>query len=383
MSYTPRLQRPVAGNKYYMTKASGGYSSAIKGYPQDSQCDVLANCVGYAFGRFNEIGNYGYMKYLKPVNAELFIKYAGGLPVGQEPKLGSCMVWEGAGSLAGHVAIVEQIIDKDTIVTSESGYKAKKPFWTQKRTRGSNNNWGQNASSYSFLGFIYNPAVPDEPALPDEVKETPVLSNGKEVDVRTIKIDGNNYIRLRDLEDRLEIATVSYDEDKRLPIILSKNYNLCRVQYNMNEDKFYGYVNPDEKFFDTFTWRDFLNIDCINETKGVIDERVLVHGQMLEALKSASGISMPVIHWYRDPEYIYKKESNNPNSRHLIGTATDIAIGNISDAVFDSICTIWKALCESHHTVGEIGRYDWGLHVGSYSVYDTQFNTWDYRTKKK
>ena len=87
-TFKPRLTRPEAGNKYYITKASGGWSDAIKGKPVDALCNTLSNCVGYAYGRFNEIGGYGCCKYLRPVNAENFIQFAGGLAVGQEPKLG-------------------------------------------------------------------------------------------------------------------------------------------------------------------------------------------------------------------------------------------------------------------------------------------------------
>lgn len=161
-AFVPRLKRPEAGNKYYITKAAGGYSSAIKGSPTDAACDVLPNCVGYAYGRFNEIVGESSCKYLRPVNAENFIQYAGGLPVGQEPRLGACAVWQKGGTLkgsdgAGHVAIVEQIISSTEIVTSESGWGAKKPFWTQTRKKGSGN-WGQG-NGYKFLGFIYNPAA--------------------------------------------------------------------------------------------------------------------------------------------------------------------------------------------------------------------------------
>ena len=159
--FKPRTTKPEAGNKYYITKAKGGYSGAIQGKPKDPDCDVLANCVGYAYGRFNEIGGYGYCKYLSPVNAENFIQYAGGLEVGQTPKLGACMVWKRGATLsnsdgAGHVAIVEKIISNTKIVTSESGYNASTPFWTKTRNKG-NGNWGAG-SGYTFLGFIYNPA---------------------------------------------------------------------------------------------------------------------------------------------------------------------------------------------------------------------------------
>lgn len=163
-TFKPRLTKPENGNPYYNTRAKGGYSNAIQGKPTDAGCNVLANCVGYAYGRFNEIGGYGYCKYLSPVNAENFIQYAGGLKVGQTPKLGACMVWRKGATLsnsdgAGHVAIVEKVISNTQVVTSESGYNASKPFWTQTRNKG-NGNWGAG-SGYTFLGFIYNPAVSD------------------------------------------------------------------------------------------------------------------------------------------------------------------------------------------------------------------------------
>lgn len=158
--FKPRLTKPEAGNKYYITRGRGGYSNAIQGKPTDPNCDVLSNCVGYAYGRFNEIGGYGYCKYLSPVNAENFIQYAGGLEVGQTPKLGACMVWKKGATLsnsdgAGHVAIVEKIISDTQIVTSESGWNSA-AFWTKTRNKGSGN-WGAG-SGYTFLGFIYNPA---------------------------------------------------------------------------------------------------------------------------------------------------------------------------------------------------------------------------------
>lgn len=162
VSFVPRLTRPEAGNKYYITKAAGGYSDAVKGSPTDSACNVLSNCVGYAYGRFNEIIGEGACKHLRPVNAENFIQYKGALEVGMEPRLGACMVWQKGNTLkgtdgAGHVAIVEKIVSSTEIVTSESGWGASKPFWTQTRKKGSGN-WGQG-SGYKFLGFIYNPAA--------------------------------------------------------------------------------------------------------------------------------------------------------------------------------------------------------------------------------
>lgn len=162
--FRPRLTRPEIGNKYYNTVASGGYSGAIKGNPICPGCNVLANCVGYAAGRFNEIIGAGKFLYLKcPPNAEDFYDtaIAEGLKVGKEPKLGAIIVWAkgktwNAADGAGHVAVVEQINEDGSITTSESGYGCANPFWTSARKKGSDGNWGQS-TAYRFLGFIYQP----------------------------------------------------------------------------------------------------------------------------------------------------------------------------------------------------------------------------------
>lgn len=162
--FVPRLTKPGKGNKYYITKGSGGWNPAIKGKPTDSECDVLANCVGYAIGRFNEIAETGSaMTWLKSQNAENFIETAKaqGLKISQTPEVGAVACWQKGATLAsgdgaGHVAIVEEVTSPTMIVTSESGFNAKKPFWTQVRPKGSNGNWGQN-TAYKFRGFILNP----------------------------------------------------------------------------------------------------------------------------------------------------------------------------------------------------------------------------------
>lgn len=178
MAFKMRTTRPEAGNKYYITKAKGGYSNAIEGSPTDKNCNVLANCVGYAVGRFNEIGGYGSCKYLKPVNAEKFIQYKGTLKTGQTPKLGACMVWQAGKTLkgsdgAGHVAIVEKVVSDTEVYTSESGWGDSRIFWNQTRKKG-DGRWGMS-SNYKFLGFIYNPAVSDE----EETKTTTTVASSK------------------------------------------------------------------------------------------------------------------------------------------------------------------------------------------------------------
>ena len=161
--FTPRTTKP-SNNPYYMRKADGGYSDACKGKPTDPTATVLANCVGYANSRFAEIQGKPYIQYQLVCNAENFIERAigMGLQISPVPTLGGIMVWQKGSTLsggdgAGHVAVVEQIIDGNTVLTSESGYNAKSPFWTQTRTN-ANGRWGQS-SEYKFRGCIINPAV--------------------------------------------------------------------------------------------------------------------------------------------------------------------------------------------------------------------------------
>lgn len=149
---------------YYIRKVDGGYSDACQGKPTDPKATVLANCVGYANGRFAEIIGKPCIEYQLVCNAENFIEKAMsmGLKISSVPTLGGIMVWQKGSTLggkdgAGHVCVVEQIISDNKIITSESGYNAKNAFWTQTRTRG-NGNWGQS-SEYKFRGCIINPAV--------------------------------------------------------------------------------------------------------------------------------------------------------------------------------------------------------------------------------
>ena len=170
-SFSVRKSKPAAGNKNFIRTASGGWNTCIKGKPTDANCDVLANCVGYASGRFNEIINEARgtsgctYKYLN-CNAENFIERAlsAGLKIGSTPKVGAIGCAMKGATLsgsdgAGHVWIVETINSDGSTYTSESGYNSK-AFWNQTRSN-NNGRWGLG-SSYSFRAFIY---------LPDDVQK--------------------------------------------------------------------------------------------------------------------------------------------------------------------------------------------------------------------
>lgn len=116
---------------------------------------LTGNCVGYSYGRFMEVMGATKCK-LSHRNAGLWWgNTADGYERGKTPRLGAVICWA-KGKEPGHVANVEQINKDGSIVTSESGYSAKRDFWTQQRKAGGN--WGQN-SLYQFQGFIYNPNI--------------------------------------------------------------------------------------------------------------------------------------------------------------------------------------------------------------------------------
>lgn len=161
-----RTTKP-SGNKNFITTGAGGWNTCIQGYPTDSGANVLANCVGYASGRFNEIINEARgttgctYKYLN-CNAENFIERAksAGLEIGSTPRVGAIgCAMKGStlngGDGAGHVWIVEKVYDNNSTYTSESGYGST-AFWNQNRNN-SNGRWGLG-SGYSFRGYIYLPA---------------------------------------------------------------------------------------------------------------------------------------------------------------------------------------------------------------------------------
>lgn len=179
--FTPRLEAPSPREDYWTSKFGyGGYSPhpVLNGRFAG---DVLPNCTAWAYGRFYEL--LGEEPLLNWNNAEYwFISDRGGIVYerGQEPRVGAVLCWSmGAigddpnmnGTDPGHVAIVEQVLDDGSIITSESGYgNFDNYWWTTRRDR--NGRWDANGNylyygpnswgggyTYKFQGFIYCPTV--------------------------------------------------------------------------------------------------------------------------------------------------------------------------------------------------------------------------------
>ena len=117
---------------------------------------VIPNCTGYVHGRWMEESGTTECP-LSVSNAANYYGYtADGMPRGDEPQLGAVICFStGQGGQPGHVAIVEEIIDADTIVTSDSNFGAEY-FVMRTRYRSLGWNW-YAGSDLVFQGFIYNP----------------------------------------------------------------------------------------------------------------------------------------------------------------------------------------------------------------------------------
>lgn len=174
--FTMRTTRP-ANNKNFITRGSGGWNTCIKGSPRYQYADALANCVGYASGRFNEIINIaretsGCTYTTLNCNAVNFKERAeaAGLQTGSTPRRGAIMCWGKEGD-AGHVAIVERVNSNNSVYTSESGWGSSSIFWNSTRTN-NNGRWGCGAGYY-FRCFIYLPSDVQKAIDAEEPKPTP------------------------------------------------------------------------------------------------------------------------------------------------------------------------------------------------------------------
>lgn len=147
-------------SNYYIMTSYGGWSPCIEGNNtyglRPFPGSVLPNCVGYTTGRFNELLQLGACTYFGNTNADNFLTLgiSQGLSYGDDPVVGGVIVWSTSGT--GHCAVIEQVIDNDTVVTSESGwnYTTAPVVTTHTRVR-SGGAWQYPGGTYQ--GIVYPP----------------------------------------------------------------------------------------------------------------------------------------------------------------------------------------------------------------------------------
>lgn len=145
-------------------------------------------------------------------------------------------------------------------------------------------------------------------------------------------------------------------------------------------------VGNGNKLTNHFTFQEEANTSASEVIKLVLTEDALVHARMREEFRMWWGRAIVCSSCYRTPSF-NKQVGGIPNSLHLYGTASDLQLGRLTEAMWNKVVDKWKSICIKYNTVGEIGRYDWGVHVGSHienteKPYTNQFYIFDKRTKK-
>jgi hypothetical protein len=148
--FIPRYSAPFVNDKHWLTAKLGGLNECIN----VSSGSALPNCVGYAWGRWFELLKQ--RPNLSKGNAENWWFKTDGYERSSHPKLGAVACWRKgeagyAQDGAGHVAIVENILEDGSIVTSNSNYLGTRFYM---RTIKPPFNIG---SSYFLQGFILPP----------------------------------------------------------------------------------------------------------------------------------------------------------------------------------------------------------------------------------
>ncbi len=115
MEYIARLTAPAKDNKYYYSDNNIYYASGV-GMP---------NCTAYVWGRLYELTGIRYTE-LTGNGEDMYINAAkAGLKTSTEPRLGSLICWQQGATGddsdgAGHIAVVEQILDNGDLICSQS-----------------------------------------------------------------------------------------------------------------------------------------------------------------------------------------------------------------------------------------------------------------------
>lgn len=153
MSFTPRLNQPPNTDVHWIKSGYGGLNPCILGYPSYGPGNVLANCVGYAYGRAWEI--LGTDPGLCINQASAWYTYNDGYPRSSTPSLGAIACWDDGAS--GHVAVIEEITYSGGVpvscTVSESVYGGA---YFQTATITAASGW-YRFTGYTFQGFIILP----------------------------------------------------------------------------------------------------------------------------------------------------------------------------------------------------------------------------------
>lgn len=293
-----RINGFVRDNNPYYNRAPAGYSNCVSGSPTRNGANVLCNCVGFAWGAFNETWQKG-----SPSTYKGFTRTFGdgstiydkapsiGLQqvnVNDTPPLGGLIVWKGA---ANHVAYISAVIDSNTIQIIQSGWGY--PKWTQRnnantgwcndtltvtRNQKGKNVWGYYGECAGYVanpGGGYRPSPADYPcniSTVDELSRTQLLIKGNLGGIAGITVDNHLYYKW----NSDDASTTNYDglvpvstgviyEDRSYAVYIDKPSSASKIairpyQINQGYDNYAGALYVKELTS---------SIPCINVLNGV------------------------------------------------------------------------------------------------------------------
>ena len=185
--FTPRTSRysptSMTNNPWWYSNARNPYLTWYNRFYNTG--NGLPNCTCYAYGRYAEIkGNWEPFAQTNLGRESVMLPrgnggdwwgqatnpnnkyYIGDGNFGQTPALGAVICWhDPTGRYAGHVAIVEQILDDGRIWTSNSAYGGEY-FYMAYRNAADNYYIPYHNGAYRFQGFLYNTSSPVPPTPP-------------------------------------------------------------------------------------------------------------------------------------------------------------------------------------------------------------------------
>lgn len=136
-----------------------------------------------------------------------------------------------------------------------------------------------------------------------------------------------------------------------------------------------------------FTFKEEANTSAKESIKLELWPESLIHARMREEFRIWWGRAIVLNSCYRTPSF-NQSVGGIPSSLHLRGTASDLGLGSLPDSTWNSCVDKWRQICDEYGTTGEIGRYDWGIHIGSHiectaKPYTSTFYVFDERSVKK
>lgn len=146
-----------------------------------------------------------------------------------------------------------------------------------------------------------------------------------------------------------------------------------------------GHITPH------FTWEEYSNPSSGEEIACEIWPESLEHFKIVEEIRNAWCIRTGAKGVRCESGYRTKafnaKVGGSQDSLHLHGCAADLQFGAVSDADWKWLIEQLTDLGKKYGTLIELGRYDWGCHIGSHSEVWSPYTkqavyTYDKRTKK-